>query len=186
MLFIALPPASWVEDTLQRLAGYGVPERLGRRLFQPANWHQSFSERIHSPTADDREALLRVGAALSARACTLEFNRIEGPQPGAGRAHCTLRARGVPKAFASLLQSVQQQLRAVGHAAIATGVTPHVTLSYNARQQFDNIALNPPIPWTIDEICLVIGGGDPYGYEVIGRWPLLPEIDPPVAQPGLF
>ena len=73
-----------------------------------------------------------------------------------------------------------------GHAAIATGVSPHITLSYCARDTLEKIALDPPLAWTIDELLLVIGGGQPYAYEVIGRWPLLPETDPPATQMGLF
>ncbi|TDK25099.1 hypothetical protein E2F46_08015 [Luteimonas aestuarii] len=183
---MALPPPTWVEGTLRRLVQLEVPQRLGSRLFVPENWHQSFSERIYSPSARDKDALSKLGKTLSAHACTLHFNRVEGPRAGADRAHCTLRARGVPKAFSSLLRQVRQGLVHAGYEGIATGVTPHMTLSYNASDAFDTLALDPPIAWTIDELCLVVGGGDPYRYEVIDRWPLLPEIDPPVAQPGLF
>jgi RNA 2',3'-cyclic 3'-phosphodiesterase len=186
MLLLAMPPPTWVEDTLRRLVQLELPQRLGSRLFAPRNWHQSFSERIYAPTVRDREALLEVGGAISAHACTLHFNRIEGPRAGADRSHCTLRARGVPKAFSSLLRQVQQELVHAGYEAIATGVTPHVTLSYDALDAFETLTLDPPIPWTIDALCLAIGGGESYRYEIIGRWPLLPEVDPPVAQPGLF
>ncbi|MBD8882386.1 hypothetical protein IHE49_18040 [Rhodanobacter sp. 7MK24] len=103
-----------------------------------------------------------------------------------GRIHWTMRARGVPKAFAALLQEVRGRLCDAGFDRIATGVTPHMTLSYCARDTLDKIVLEPPVAWTIDALCLAIGGGDPYRYDIIGRWPLLPEIDPPATQPGLF
>ena len=97
-----------------------------------------------------------------------------------------MRAFGTPKGFSRLLLQVKNQLVSNDLGQIATGVTPHITLSYNADRSFSNTLVDPTIPWTIDELCLVIGGGDPYGYEVIGRWPLLPELDPSVTQPLLF
>ena len=71
-------------------------------------------------------------------------------------------------------------------AITATGVTPYVTLSYGAPEMLEKIDVSPVIDWTLDEIMLVIGGGQPYRYEVIGRWPLLPEIDPPQQQFDMF
>ncbi len=89
-------------------------------------------------------------------------------------------------AFKELLAAVRRQLIDAGFDQIATGVSPHVTLSYKAPRAFDKIPLDPAISWTIDTLCLVIGGGDPYGYEVVGSWPLLPELDPPATQSSLF
>jgi hypothetical protein len=96
------------------------------------------------------------------------------------------RARGRPAAFDAAAACIRTTLADAGHAAIATGVSPHITLSYCARDTLEKIALDPPLAWTIDELLLVIGGGQPYAYEVIGRWPLLPETDPPATQMGLF
>ncbi|AND67682.1 hypothetical protein ATSB10_02280 [Dyella thiooxydans] len=155
-------------------------------MFALANLHQSFSERIFSPTASDRAALLRVGAAVSASSCTLDFNRIEGSAGLPGHIHWRMSAYGVPRAFTALLKEVQQRLAEAGFGHIATGVTPHMTLSYSAPSPLNKIVLDPPLRWTIDELCLVMGGGHPYRYEIIGRWPLLPEIDPPAMQPALF
>ena len=159
---------------------------LGISQFPVENWHQSFSERIFDPTTRDRDALLRVGDRVSAQACTLLFNRIEGPDLAAPKQHCTLRAYGKPTAFKALLASVQHQLIDAGFDQIATGVTPHVTLSYKAPHAFDKIVLDPPISWTIDTLSLVIGSGNPYGYEIVGSWPLLSELDPPATQSSLF
>jgi 2'-5' RNA ligase len=186
VFFMAMPTPAWVSDTLARLARLGLDKRLRGALFTPGNWHQSFSERIFSPTQEECAALLRVGSAVSASACTLQFNRIDGRADVPGRIHWTMRARGVPKAFAALLQEVRSRLGHAGFGRIATGVTPHMTLSYGARDPLDKIVLDPPVAWTIDELCLAIGGGDPYCYDIIGRWPLRPEIDIPATQPGLF
>jgi len=186
-LFLAsLPSLAWRKHALAKLDQLGVTDKLGSRLFRPGNWHQSLSERFFDPTQDECDALLRVGDQLSAHACTLDFNRVEGPDLAVGRKHCTLRAFGTPKGFSRLLLQVKNQLVSNDLGQIATGVTPHITLSYNADRSFSNTLVDPTIPWTIDELCLVIGGGDPYGYEVIGRWPLLPELDPSVTQPLLF
>lgn len=171
---------------MQRLVGIGLVRQLGETMIPPENLHQSFSERIFRPTAKQLDVLLAVGASVSAHAYTVDFNRIEGPDLKSGGIHCTLRARGIPKAFTAAHAEVQGRLIQAGLNEIATGVTPHMTLSYEARESFDNIPLDPPIPWTVLELCLVVGGGDPYRYEVIGRWPLLPELDPPILQPGLF
>ena len=186
LFFMAMPPQARVDDIGALLERFGLDKRLGSALFALANLHQSFSERIFLPTNEDCAALLRVGAAVSAASCTLHFNRIEGPVGVPGRIHWTMRARGVPKAFTALLQEIQRRLVQAGFGHIATGVTPHMTLSYCAREPLDKIVLDPPVAWTIDELSLAIGGGHPYRYDIIGRWPLLPEIDPPATQPGLF
>ena len=186
MFFACMPPPAVVDYIHVLLGRLGLVKRLGSALFVPANLHQSFSERIFLPTDEDCAALLQVGAAVSASSCTLHFNRIVGPARMPDSIHWTMRARGVPPAFAALLQEGQSRLVQAGFGHIATGVTPHMTLSYRAPEPLDKIVLDPLIPWTIDELCLVIGGGHPYRYDVIGRWPLLPEIDPLATQPDLF
>jgi hypothetical protein len=92
----------------------------------------------------------------------------------------------VPKAFTALSQQLRRSLCDAGFANIATGVTPHMTLSYGAPEPLNKVVLDPPIAWTITELKLAIGGGSPYSYEIIGRWPLLPEIEPSAIQLGLF
>ena len=160
--------------------------RLGRDLFAPENWHQSLSERIFDPSDADIESMMTVGDAIRAHACTLSFNRIDSQLTQAGKIQWTLRARGKPKAFEDLKAVVQAALKQAGHPDIAIGVTPHVTLSYGAPEMLEKIDVSPVIDWTLDEIMLVIRGGQPYRYEVIGRWPLLPEIDPPQQQFDMF
>jgi 2'-5' RNA ligase len=105
--------------------------------------------------------LLQVGARVRAHACTLPFNRIDSSGDEPGRIHWTLRARGRPAAFDAAAACIRTTLADAGHAAIATGVSPHITLSYCARDTLEKIALDPPLAWTIDELLLVIGGGQP-------------------------
>ncbi|WP_066097854.1 2'-5' RNA ligase family protein [Xanthomonas massiliensis] len=186
LFFASMPPPAWREQAQARVAAHDLDRRLRGAMFAPGNWHQSWSERVFDPTPAECDALLRVGAAILAHACTLHFNRIDGSGDEPGRIHWTLRARGRPRAFDATAACIRTALADAGHAAIATGVTPHMTLSYCARETLQRIALDPPLAWTLDELLLVVGAGRPYAYEVIGRWPLLPETDPPATQMGLF
>lgn len=185
LIVMALPPPQWIDRALEKFSELGLTNKLGNRLLRPELWHQSFSDRIDDPTRKQCDDLIAICGGISARAATLQFNRIEGPAVEAGKRYCTLRARGVPKSFAALRQAIRERLDTPAFASIATGVTPHMTLSYSARTSFANIPIDPPLAWTIDELCLVIGGGEPYGYEVIGRWPLLPDLAP-VVQTQIF
>lgn len=186
LFFAALPSPSVVAAMQAVVLAHKLDLRLGRDLFAPENWHQSLSERIFDPSDADIESLMAVGDAIRAHACTLSFNRIDSQLTQAGKIQWTLRARGKPTAFEDLKAVVQAALKQAGHPDIATGVTPHVTLSYGAPEMLEKIDVSPVIDWTLDEIMLVIGGGQPYRYEVIGRWPLLPEIDPPQQQFDMF
>ena len=51
------------------------------------------------------------------------------------------------------------------------GHSPHITLSYSAADLHPNVDILP-FQWTVRELLLVEGGGDPYRYSVHGRWPL--------------
>ena len=185
MFFAAMPPPP-VRMAIEAAASeHGVLDALGRSLFAPGNWHQSLSERIFDPTAAQVEQLRDVGAAVQASACSVSYTRIDSAANLSGRIHVTLRA-GSNTAFKPLLGTVQQALQQAGQGAIATGVTPHVTLSYAAPALLPTVRLPAPIRWTIDELLLVVGHGRPYRYDVLGRWPLLPERDPPPTQMGLF
>lgn len=186
LFFAAMPPPAALDAMRTTVRAHKLDMRLGRELFDPDNWHQSLSERIFNPDDAQCAALLALGQTIRAHACTLSFNRIDSQLTDKGRIQWTLRARGRPKAFDALQGSVRQALQQAGFAAMATGVTPHVTLSYGAPEMLEKITLAPTIDWTLDELLLVIGAGKPYRYEIIGRWPLLPEIDPPQRQLGMF
>ncbi len=185
MFFAAMPPPA-VRMAIEEAAhAHGLVDALGRSLFAPGNWHQSLSERIFAPNDAQIDQLRAVGAAVQAHACTVAYTRIDSAANLSGRIHVTLRA-GSNTAFKPLLGAVQQQLQLAGHGAIATGVTPHVTLSYDAPALLPTVRLPEPLRWSIDELLLVVGHGRPYRYDVLGRWPLLPERDPPPTQMGLF
>lgn len=185
MFFAAMPPVT-VRMAIEATAReQGVLDALGRSVFAPGNWHQSLSERIFDPTDAQVYQLRDVGAAVQAHACSVSYTRIDSAPNLSGRIHVTLRA-GSNTFFKPLLGMVQQVLQQGGQGAIATGVTPHVALSYGAPALLPNVRLPEPLRWTINELLLVIGHGRPYCYDVLGRWPLLPERDPQPTQMGLF
>ena len=167
---------------------HGLEQWLGPRLFAPGNWHQSLSERKFDATRTDMVLLRAVGERVHAHAhaCTLQYNRVDCNLTPAGKYYVTLRAKGKPKAFEALSKALQDALRAANYGDMATGVTAHTTLSYDAPSPMEKIDIDPSIDWTINELLLVHGNGDPYRYDVIERWPLLPERDPIVTQAGLF
>jgi len=186
LFFAAMPPPVTVAAIAARLAEHGLDRWLGEALFAPENWHQSLSERVYNPTRADIALLRGVGERVAAHACTLRYNRISSSVTPKGRIYVTLQARGRPPEFLALSDAVRECLRDAGYEAIATGVTPHTTLSYGAPGRIERIELDPPLHWTIDELLLVHGNGRPYRYDVIDRWPLLPERDPVIPQIGLF
>lgn len=185
MFFAAMPPAT-VRMAIEAAAReQGVLDALGRSVFAPGNWHQSLSERIFDPTDAQVEQLRDVGSAVQTYACSVSYTRIDSAANLSGRIHVTLRA-GSNTVFKSLLGAMQQALQQAGQGAIATGVTPHVTLSHDAPALLPTVRLPEPLRWTIDELLLVVGHGRPYRYDVLERWPLLPERDPQPTQMGLF
>ena len=56
----------------------------------------------------------------------------------------------------------------------------------NAPRLLPRLRLAQPVWWAYDELRLVLGTGQPYHYQVLGRWPLLPDPDPPQTQQPLF
>lgn len=186
LFFAGMPPPSVVAAIAGVLREHAIDRQLGPALFAQENWHQSLSERVFGPSRADIALLRAAGERVRAHACTLEYNRIASSRNAKGRIHVTLHAYGEPPAFKALVAAVQQPLPAAGYAALATGITPHTTLSYNAPALLDKVSLARPLRWTIDELLLVLGHGDPYHYEVIDRWALLPERDPRPEQCALF
>ncbi|WP_394418055.1 2'-5' RNA ligase family protein [Roseateles sp. BYS78W] len=161
---------SAVQDAIEIvLKRYDVDKLLGRALFTRSNWHQSLSDR-HWPedVPDLRERLLRAGSRVQAFAVPMTLNRIV-----AQGEHWAFKARGTPQGFAELLAAVQRALKAEG-IDDRVGHTPHVTISYTAPANLRPPKIRESIDWILDEILLVSGGGTPYHYEVVGRWPLIP------------
>lgn len=184
--FAAMMPSEVSAAVDGVLHEHALDHWAGSRMFAPGNRHQSFSERRFDATRADITRLQKVGARVRAHACTLQFNRIQTTLNPSGKIYLTLQAKGKPKAFKAINDFLRGELREAGFADMATGVTAHSTLCYDAPSLIENIHIDPTINWPTNELSLVIGGGDPYRYEIIDRWSLLPEIDPVVHQNGLF
>lgn len=157
------------------LAYWQLRERLGDSLSPPGNWHQTLSDRFFEGRGLAK-SLQRAGDRVRASACTLLLNRIQGVDrstPGRReRIHWAFRAKGEPAGFTALVAAVREGLAQEGLASPG-GHTPHVTVSYDAPMALGTQKITP-IPWTLEELLLVEGGGEPYVYEVIARWPLQP------------
>ena len=186
VFFAAMPPAAVRQAIAGALHGHGIDRQLGGRQFAAGNWHQTLSGRCFEPGPVQLAALQAVGASVIAHACTLQYNRITSSRDAEGRIHVTLRAHGEPPSFRELVGQLQQALREAGQDALCAGVSAHTTLGYDAPAVLDTVYLEPMLRWTIDELLLLVGHGQPYRYDVIGRWPLLAERDPPPTQMGLF
>ena len=171
-LVVAIPPLVVRKSLENLLEAMGLKTQLQEAMFDPANWHQSLSDRFF--TRSCIEPLKRACARVRAPACTLAMNRVRG---GAGpdAFHWAFHARGKPSCFTGLLAALNQAMVAEGLQA-SGGHAPHITVSYRAPGALRTHSIRP-ILWTIDEILLVEGHslgdhGEHYGYEVIDRWPL--------------
>lgn len=175
-LLFMTQPSPTVRDVMQHsLAYWQLRERLGDSLSPPGNWHQTLSDRFFEGRGLAK-SLQRAGDRVRASACTLLLNRIQGVDrstPGRReRIHWAFRAKGEPAGFTALVAAVREGLAQEGLASPG-GHTPHVTVSYDAPMALGTQKITP-IPWTLEELLLVEGGGEPYAYEVIARWPLQP------------
>ena len=182
LLFMAKPPPKVLNAMMATVRRHGLDTQLGDTMFPIVNWHQTFSDRYWN-VVGLRKKMLRAGAAISAVAFLLTLNRIRD-QGRDDPIHWAFKAKGKPPGFAALLSAVRLALSAEGIDGGA-GHTPHVTISYRAPQRITRTEMDP-VHWMIDETLLVVGGGRPYRYDVIGRWPLLPAAEPAMPQFSLF
>lgn len=183
-LVMAMPSALERKACEDALDAAGLRAQLQGALFDPANWHQSLSDRFFERSCVDR--MRRGCSQVQASACTLTLNRVRG-SGGPEVFHWAFHARGKPACFVELLAEVNRRLVAEGLPA-SGGHAPHISISYRAPCPLPTLSIRP-ILWTIDEILLVEGhcvgrDEDIYRYEVIDHWPLQPA--PPDRQRDLF
>ena len=170
LLFMAQPPASVLAQMRGAVARRGLDRHLGRTMFAPSNWHQSLSMRL---PADARDVLRHVGSRVHVPAFTLTFRRL------LRRGKLWLLPADSSAPFDRLIAAIRADLPPC-HSGMPNN-HPHVTVCYCADTGDNRPAEDAgPLFWRIDELCLVEGGGSPYHYEVIDRWPLLPA--PPGAE----
>ncbi len=173
VLVMARPPPPVVATIDASVAAEGLDRIPGNGLVNPANWHQSLSDRHQRADVD---ALARACAGIAVPAFALVFNRIRSSGLAPGPYHWTLLARGgPPPGFVDLLAAVSTGLATQGIRDEA-GHSAHITLSYHARTPLPGTVKIAPIEWLVDEIELVVAGGTPYGYHTIARWPLANRV----------
>ena len=180
LLFVAKPQREVRSAMEQAVAALGLDRQLGPALFISDNWHQSLSDRYFVEPGL-REKLLRAGARVSACRFSMILNRINSQGNSGAGIHWAFRARGMPEGLKQLQSAIQLALRLEGLKQ-EQNPTAHLTISYRAPSRLAS-QLITPIEWVIDEILLVEGGGAPYHYREIERWPLLP---PQYEQLRLF
>ncbi len=161
---MAKPPEEVREGLLRLIDGMGLPSRLGDALFAPGNWHQSLSTRF--PDAPGlSQVLARLASSIQVAPFMMRLDRLGATSGGGGKIHWRFRPASEPPGLRALVDAIQT----VSQAEIAP--TAHVTISYRAPGKLSTLRV-APVYWKIDEFLLVRGGGDPYHYEEIGRWPL--------------
>ena len=175
-----MPEADVREPLLERLYARGLQKQLGQNLFPPDLWHQSLSGRFFSDSPAAIKRLLAVGDQSSAPPFNLTLDRIAG---GEGPPfHWAFRAARRPLQLSRLIESIRKALLAQGGHDDAQP-SAHITISYRAPGPLPPTPI-PAVHWTVWEFLLVRGGGTPYRYEVLGRWPLRPDAVSP--QRSLF
>ena len=171
LFFMAKPPTEVRHAMQQALAENGWDSQLGDTLFAPDHWHQSLSYPLPSTPAL-RHNLMEIGAHIRSQAFTVLLNRIAGTAADPAAIHWKFHATTKPAAFDALQAHIRDGLQAHGIEGMP-GHSPHVTFSYWAPHKLARQEIRP-IPWRIDEVLLVESQGDPYHYDVLGRWSLRP------------
>jgi RNA 2',3'-cyclic 3'-phosphodiesterase len=185
LLFMARPEAVVLSSMKAAMADAGLCAQLGAKMFVPANWHQSLSDRHHGDPVR-RACLLRAGARVRVPAFDLVVNRVcsQGSHPNP--IHWSFRARGTkPGGLTALTDSLRAGIETEG-LGCEGGHTAHLTISYGAPVRLASPLAIAPIVWTIDAFELVESRDGPYRYETVERWPLLPPADPDAGQLELF
>jgi RNA 2',3'-cyclic 3'-phosphodiesterase len=181
---MSLTPPAVREHLLAELRRLQLMELLGGTLFPPLNWHQSLSDRFEDKPSLI-EQLLGIGSKISARAVKLKIDRIESASGPEGT-HWAFKPDKKPVDFDELLQSIQTAISSLAPRRKAKPAA-HVTISYWAPQHLRKMMPIEPVEWLIDGLQIARGHGDPYCYEILGSWQLLPaRVELHAEQLGLF
>lgn len=184
LLFIARPSAEVRAAIEELLARHGILAMLGRQLFAPGNWHQSLSAR-YVDTPQVRELLALAGDGLRMQAFHIAFERLVTGQKEHGVFHWDIRPKAPGNELDEVVRALKVQISRQGLPLAKHGHAPHLTLSYGAGASLPSPLTIGPVPWTVDTIELVAGGGHPYRYTTLREWALEPASPPP-SQSSLF
>ncbi len=170
LIFMAQPPAEVRQALHDILLAQGLAQQLGNKMFAPENWHQSLSLRFDDDPAM-RARLLRAGGRLVGECCTVLISQVSSSGWAARPPlHWAFRMRGRLGGLFALQRAVRQALQ-TEHLHDDGRHSGHITVSYNAPAPLAPVPVGP-VRWTLSEVLLVCGAGQPYRYEVLGRWPL--------------
>lgn len=162
-----------------RLARMGLLASIGAQ-FPRENRHQSVSDRyIDSPEV--RELLPTACAMVRVPAFTLVLDQIRSSPMGDDLHRWEVRQRRSSAELTALVDALNAEILATG---LPPGQrhSPHVSISYRARAGLARAEAIETVELKIDTIELVVGGGKPYRYTTLGRWPLQPELPRPVQE----
>lgn len=178
LLFIARPGAE-VRGAIEALVSRrDMSSRASGVLFPVENWHQSVSDRyVDTPAV--RETLLKAGALVRAPAFTVSLDRLHSARNQRGQFNWDIRSQRGCDELKTLIGAINAAIAAQGFPG-GGGHSPHITLSYGADASLACAGPITPIPWMIDTIELVAGGGQPYRYTMLQRWSLAPAASHPI------
>lgn len=183
VFFLARLHAACTTVLASRLDMHGILALLGKDVFSFDLLHQSLSDR-YADTPEIRRRLLLAGASVRAQAFTLTLDRLQCASNDRGSRNVDVRMHGGCGALEALVQAINGAIAQHG-LPMGGGHTPHITISYGFRGVMPRTRTLPSVDVTIDAFELVVGGGTPYSYTTLGKWPLAPQT-PPTLQPQLF
>jgi 2'-5' RNA ligase len=186
LLFIARPDAAMRETFDLSTREQGIQASTGLAICPLVNWHQTLSDRFID-SAQTRVLLLRAGQRVQMRGFTLALDRLHVSPNARDSANVELCSSQEVEGLKRLLVALKAAIAGQDLLTTDKGHRPHVTLSYRYQREVKRQETKPirAIDWTIDHFELVVGSGDPYRYQTLGRWPLAPAA-PHVSQPSLL
>jgi len=182
-MLMGRPPPDVVRQLSDVVEAAGLVQRLGRRYFDPANSHQSFSNR-HKDDAVELARMIAVGSAIQAHAFDLSLDRIVSTVKD--RIDWRFESsKGRTPEFDAMLRAVRAAFDCADGIQDEVQHAPHVTFAYGAPERLRTLHF-PAVAWTVDRIELVRRMEHPYRYETLASWPLLPALRSAVIQAPLF
>ncbi len=127
---------------------------------------------------------MRVGAEIKLSAFTITLDTLLTSKNAKGSFNVDVRQRHESTELVALVALINALIERQGLPS-GDGHSPHVTLSYGFTGSMPRTQSMPPVEWMVHEIELVVGGGAPYDYVTLGRWPLGQAIRQ-TAQAALF